>query len=341
MSKLNVYSIGSEEWKQTLQSCEYYDFYHTESYHKLSTSDGEAKLLAYKEGDTIIGLPVVIRKIEGTPYYDVTSVYGYAGPFTNFEISSLDEECLQRFRESVKQYFDTNKIISAFSRLHPLIDSNSVFENFGIVKALNKTVTIDLRIPIDEQRRKFRKSNKSELNQLRRKGYSVKKVETQEELDKFVAIYEETMNRVQAHDSYYFSQEYYQNFFKNDQFDSHILIAIYEDQIIAGAIFTICKNIMQYHLAGTTADFIRVTPMKLVLDEARLLGNELGLDYLHLGGGVGGSDEDSLFRFKSGFSDMYTQFQVWNYIHDKEIYDKLVLENGKESSDSFFPLYRS
>lgn len=45
---------------------------------------------------------------------------------------------------------------------------------------------------------------------------------------------------------------------------------------------------MQYHLAGTTEGYIRQAPMKLILDEARLLGNELGLEYLYLGGGVEG-----------------------------------------------------
>ena len=111
-------------------------------------------------------------------------------------------------------------------------------------------------------------------------------------------------------------------------------------KITAGAIFTITKKIMQYHLAGTTEQYIRETPMKLILDEARLLGNRLGMESLHLGGGVGGSDEDSLFKFKSGFSDKQCEFKVWQYITDITKYNELSKDIADKNSN-FFPLYRS
>lgn len=97
---------------------------------------------------------------------------------------------------------------------------------------------------------------------------------------------------------------------------------------------------MQYHLAGTAQGFITHTPMKLILDEARLLGNKLNLDFLHLGGGVGGSDEDSLFRFKSGFSKLRCQYQIWQLIIDNEKYDELVAIKNTDKNSEFFPLYR-
>ena len=64
--------------------------------------------------------------------------------------------------------------------------------------------------------------------------------------------------------------------------------------------------------------------MKLILDEARLLGNELNLDFLHLGGGVGGSDDDSLYKFKSGFSDYNFIFKIWRLIVNQDLYITLV-----------------
>jgi hypothetical protein len=61
-----------------------------------------------------------------------------------------------------------------------------------------------------------------------------------------------------------------------------------------------------------------------------------------LGGGVGGSDDDSLFRFKSGFSDSHFVFRIWKFIANESIYSELV-ENKKklkELNNNFFPLYR-
>jgi hypothetical protein len=44
--------------------------------------------------------------------------------------------------------------------------------------------------------------------------------------------------------------------------------------------------------------------------------NEIRL--FHLGGGFGGSDEDSLFYFKSGFSDYRCEYKIWQMIVDPE-----------------------
>ena len=95
---------------------------------------------------------------------------------------------------------------------------------------------------------------------------------------------------------------------------------------------------MQYHLAGTKEDFIAEAPMKLILDEARLIGNGTTANCLHLGGGVGGQDTDSLFRFKSAFSKDFKQFSVWKFIINEKIYEDL--SKDKVRTD-FFPLYRS
>ena len=206
---------------------------------------------------------------------------------------------------------------------------------------MNKTIAIDLRLAIDEQRKQFRKSNKSELNQLRNRGYQVKIANSKEDIDAFIAIYTETMQRVEAKEEYFFDNDYFYTFLSNTSFETKLLVATFEDKIIAGAIFTITNKIMQYHLAGTTQEFIKVTPMKLILDEARLLGNELNLDFLHLGGGVGGSDDDSLFRFKSGFSNFQCQFKIWKMIINEEKYNELVIKNNSDKQSNFFPLYRS
>src|SRR5690606_25754286 len=143
-------------------------------------------------------------------------------------------------------------------------------------------------------------------------------------IERFIDIYYETMDRVNASSYYYFSRDYFHRFVHNKAFETKLLISKYQGKIIAGAIFTITKKIMQYHLAGTTNEYISLTPMKLILDEARLLGGQIGTEHLHLGGGVGGSDDDSLFRFKSGFSKNFKQFSVWKYVVDEEKYNLLV-----------------
>lgn len=340
-SDLCIINITDNSWAELLKKAKEYDFYHTQSYHLLET-DNEPVLVVVNFDDGFIALPIIIRKIENTEFYDCTSAYGYCGPVTSYNKDELTEGKSRVFQEHLLSFFQERKIISAFSRFHPIIENDIVFNDLGLIKELNKTIAIDLRLSPEEQRKQFRKSNKSEINQLKRKGYEVIEASSKEEIDAFIAIYHDTMHRLDAANMYLFSKEYFYKFLDNPCFENRLLLAVKDRDIVAGAIFSITNNIMQYHLAGTKEEFMREAPMKLILDEARLIGNSLNLDYLHLGGGVGGSGEDSLFRFKSGFSDLQFQFRIWQLIIDKKEYNSLVHKKGIDpTNNNFFPLYRS
>src|SRR5690606_18557123 len=109
------------------------------------------------------------------------------------------------FRDYFDAYCQENNVVSVFSRLHPLLEQRGILEGLGEIVDLNRTVSIDLLIPLEQQRQVYRKSLKSELNQLRRKGYQVTRAISRPEIDAFVAIYYETMDRVQANSAYYFT----------------------------------------------------------------------------------------------------------------------------------------
>lgn len=337
MFKFEIIDNNSPKWSETVKKAIIYDFHQTAYFHKIDTNF-ISKLLIFSDNNNFIAFPVVIRPIEGTEFFDITSVYGYAGPVYSFDQDYEPSELLDFFKTSFVNFCNEQKIVSVFSRLHPLIEQKSIIGGLGEVVDLNKTVSINLTLSAEEQRKEYRKSLKSELNQLRRKEIIVKEANTQEEIQQFIAIYYETMDRVEATPNYYFSKEYFFEFLHNDYFNSKLLVAIKEDKVIAGAIFTLTDKIMQYHLAGTTEEFIRETPMKLILDEARLLGNATSAENLHLGGGVGGQDDDSLFRFKSAFSKNFKQFSVWKFIVNQKVYNEL---SKDKTNTSFFPLYRS
>ncbi len=335
--------FDKDEWNDVIKQCIYYDFYHCNSYNKLDRS-GEPFLFIAEDDNDQIAMPLVKRPIGDTGYFDCTSVWGYPGPVASRLPEDLSPELIHFFQQQLQQYLYEQKIISAFSRLHTIIPQEIFFKDFGSIVHLNKTVAIDLNLPPDIQRQQYRKTNKSEINQLRRKGYSVKKANTIEEINAFVDIYTETMERVNADDYYFncFDNEYFHSLLNADDCKPNLLLAYKENEITAGGVFMVTKNFMQYHVAGTKKEFYRETPMKLIVDEARLLANRLQLNYLHLGGGVGGSDSDSLFWFKSGFSDLNFTFKIWQLIVNEKIYKDLVNARSKEKvlNENYFPLYR-
>ena len=340
MSETKIIRPTDESWKEYVNRSLVYDFYHTLSYNKLE-KEGEPILFVYTEDDDFIALPLIIRQIPDTDLFDCTSVYGYAGAISNLDINTISEELKISFQNKLNDFFNEKKIISVFSRLHPILENDKLINGLGEVVNLNKTIAINLTISPEEQRRQYRKSNKYEINKLKKNNFEIVEATTKEEQDEFIDIYYETMKKVEANDYYFFPREYFYKFLNNNCFETKLLLAKKEGETTAGAIFTITNKIIQYHLAGTKQAFARDTPMKLILDEARLLGNELNVDFLHLGGGVGGSDEDPLFRFKSGFSKELFQFKIWKYIVNKEKYDEFVEEKGISKDSSFFPLYRA
>ncbi|MGV0753020.1 GNAT family N-acetyltransferase [Empedobacter brevis] len=336
MYNFEVIESSDKRWNEIVKSADIYDFHHTAYFHQIDTVF-DTKLLYFSYQDNFIALPIVLRPIENTSYFDITSVYGYAGPLSKISENGDLKILIENFKSEFINYCNQHNIISVFSRLHPLIDQKAILEGLGDIIDLNKTVTINLMLSADEQRKAYRKSLKSELNQLRKKGVVVVETTDKQDIDAFIDIYYETMDRVNATSNYYFSRDYFYNFLENEIFDSKLLVAKKENKVIAGAIFTLTDKIMQYHLAGTSEEFIRETPMKLILDEARLNGNETSAINLHLGGGVGGSSEDSLFKFKSGFSKDFKQFSIWKLIVNPQIYDEL---SANKTNTSYFPKYR-
>jgi FemAB family len=324
------------EWNSILKQIEDYDFYHTYDYHNISKNEDETPvLLTYKKEKAIIVLPLLLRQIPNTEYYDLTSVYGYSGPLSNVDTETYN---FDDFKAAFNTYLEAKNIVSVFSRLHPYIQQDKILENLGDTVSLGDVVNIDVSLPIEQSRMAYGKSNKNQINKLR-KQCEVVKAETEEEILEFVDIYYENMKRLDAKESYFFSKEYFLNFMNITDFDTDILLVkhLESNEFVAGSMFVKTKNIVQYHLSGTRTEHLRLKPSKLFLDEMRLQATEQGYKVFNLGGGLG-SEHDSLFEFKASFSKDFRTFKVWKYIVNQMVYDQL---SQSKNETGFFPKYRS
>lgn len=336
-----------EQWKKYVSQCDDFDFYHTWDYHKISkdNNEGEPELIVKQGEDYLIVFPFLKRKVTNLNgeiiAYDYTSAYGYVGPIFKGKIT--EQHCLS-FRSQFQEHCNNNNIISVFSRLHPTIHQGFLLNKIGDVIKNSNTIQIDLKQSLEEQRKHYRKSNKSEINKLRKNSKVIWSDHKEEDIEEFIEIYEETMKRVNANERYFFSKDYYFSLFKCDDFKTQLIFVEMEGLRIAAALFVFSKNIIQYHLAGTRNDYMKITPMKLLLDEIRLYGTEKGYNCFHLGGGTTSSEQDPLFRFKRGFSKIQCEFNTFNYVVNEEIYYKLtekLISNKRLLDSNFFPLYRA
>lgn len=356
MSKVvTLQTTRQAEWLAVLNRTHLYDFYHLPCYHALAEQGGEgdACLFVYEEGEYVIALPLLLRPVASVPgleeaggsWKDATSVYGYAGPVASH--GDVPGAVSRRFQTALQAELRERGVVSLFSRLHPLIPQDRLVSNLGERNTIGETVSIDLTLPLVAQRAAYRADHKLTLNKLRRLGVSCTYVPCRDYLGEFINIYNETMHRVGASDSYFYDMAYFEDLIACLESNIHLFICSLEGQVICGGLFVVCNDIVQYHLSGTLSNFLPLAPMKLLVDTVRTWATEQGLKVLHLGGGVG-AQRDSLFLFKAGFSQRRHDFRTWRWTPTPDVYARLHAEKrawnrsrGVQAiSPHYFPQYR-
>ncbi|HRQ37746.1 MAG TPA: GNAT family N-acetyltransferase [Chloroflexota bacterium] len=353
-----VYTLSSHQqnkWHDLLLSTCQYDVYHLPEYHILAerNGEGEARLIVYEDGDHFIAMPLLFRSIKlisgfddiGDEYRDATSVYGYPGPVAS---CGLSESVIAGFCQSLSRYLVNTNTISVFSRLNPLLNQVALVGDLGEIKGIGKTVSINLTLSENVQWSQYRTNHKRDINKLKKLGAIVLQDHEKHFLSQFVTLYNETMERVEAAKHYFLPLSYYEDILSMREQRYQLFVCKLGDEIIAGGLFSYCEGIVQYHLGGTSTLHLNLSPMKLVFEEVRRWAINRGANIFHLGGGVG-SQNDSLFEFKAGFSSSHHQFQVWNWIVQPDIYRNLEIRRRQWletkgrflNTTSFFPAYRA
>ncbi len=78
-----------------------------------------------------------------------------------------------------------------------------------------------------------------------------------------------------------------------------------------------------YHFAATRAERPELGVNNLMLYATALWAQANGYKSYHLGGGVGRSPQDSLYRFKAGFSPATAPLYTYFCVRNRVVYDEL------------------
>lgn len=338
-----IRTAAPDEWRAALEEAGPYDFYHTAAYHSLAErhDEGEAILLAWREGGHHVALPLLLRPIDRIPAlrqagkgrFDAVSVYGYSGPVGR---PPLPDALRHAFATDLARWLKSRGVVTLFSRLHPLLGNAALTASEGEIVALGPTVAIDLTLPVAEQHAGYRSNHRRDLRKLSQHGFSCRMSDASESIGEFAALYQETMERVDAGAGYMFDEGYFTELLTLPGL--RLLLCERDGEVAAGAVLSRCGEIAQYHLGGTRTKWLSSAPMKMIFDQARQWAHEAGCRWLHLGGGLG-AREDALFNFKAGFSQNRHLFQVWRWVIDAQSYEDLVHQAGARKDTEFFPAY--
>jgi hypothetical protein len=345
-----------QRWQEILAQIRH-DVYHLPEYVEIEANrnKAQAEAIAITQGKNIFFVPYLLRSCQdlfnvdqvSQNCFDIVSPYGYPG----FLWYGGDKNLDVFLPLAIEELYNTLKFrggCTAFFRLHPILSnpySQSLDPNIFVDNG--ETVSIDLSLTENQLWAHTRKGHQSTINKCKRLGLMSRVVPLKDHIEEFLSIYNETMNRVVAKKSYYFGQDYFLDLLKlSDRL--HLGIVELDGQMICASLFFESCGIVQAHLGGTRTEFLKYSPFNLLLHDMRLWAKQRGNTFLHIGGGVGGSKEDKLYIFKSGFSRQRHQFLTARYILNPEQYYYLVtlraqalgLSSTQLLETDFFPAYR-
>ncbi|MGE2714588.1 GNAT family N-acetyltransferase [Mycolicibacterium litorale] len=322
-------------WRDALATIRH-DFYHLPDFVSLESSRlGGTALAAYVDQPGVrLLLPLVRRAIPGSDAFDLVSPYGYSSPIAHSEDVALVRSALS----AVVQTLRDSGFVSMFVRRHPVLElPDDAFAGLGGMVEHGQTVSINLRQSDSEQWHGIRRDHRASLNRSERLGHRAFMDDTGEHLDRFIALYLDTMRRQNAAAEYFYSRDYFCGLWDKLRGHMHLGVVEIDGSIVCAGLFGESDGIVQYHLSGNDEQALKLSPMKTLINHARQWATRRGAEVLHLGGGVGGA-QDSLMLFKAGFSDSRHPFKTWRVVLDEQQYKEL---SGKEpDTNGFFPAYR-
>ena len=286
------------EWRSILDRIPH-DFYHTPEYHAFAETSGEgqSRMTVIGANDRLLVWPYLIRpcEIAGTAlkedWVDVHSVYGYPGPLAG---PDSDDEFLAQAMVLLLEYWREQRVVSVFSRLHPILENGNLLVRSGWADALHYGgSTVSLNATLDDAaatalysaavRKRIRRAEKMQLRTVIDENY--------ERLPDFVRFYHATMDRNQAAESYYWSEDYFRRLLAAMAPHIKLLLTTDGDQLMVASLFSQYGRISQAHLIMTNPEFLHLSPSKAAIDHVRIWARSLGCRWLHLGGGRGSAEE--------------------------------------------------
>ena len=354
MLPIRLIAATDGAWDDVLSRTDH-DLYHTSRYHRMWEHAGEPYLAVCGDEDRFLAWPFLLSPIDagqrrnGTEWLDVTAVYGYGGPVAR-NCEPGDEFTVRAF-EAIAREWRSLGVVSAFTRFNPLLENHrwvAPASGFPGLWPIGDTVSLDLRLSNEEVQSGYRRTVRQQVRHARANGLVSFTDENWNHLDGFVRLLHQTMDRNRAAAEFYLPAEFFRQlrgFFPRGLFLRVVSCGPYPE---SAGVFLEYRGIMHTLYIGNSSEAACCHATKLLIDDAQQWARERGARVLHLGGGRGARNDDSLFYFKSGFSHRRHPFYVGGWVLDPARYNYLAearmecaLRAGSTLDPDFFPAYRS
>lgn len=354
MSSIKIIPFHEKgSWDDIVRSFKNHDVYYLNGYLNAFQIHGDGEpLLFYYESEELRGISAVMKRDIASfglfknvfpkgKYFDIVTPYGYGGFLFEGDVSQTN---LQKFNKLYSDLLKQENIVSEFTRFHPLLKNADDLRVVSEVQNLGKTINMDLN-SLEIIWENITSKNRNTIRKAVKNGVEIFHEKSRDVFDKFVKIYNPTMERDNADSYYYFGNDFYASI-HNELYDNYeMFYAVYQNKIISMAVILFANNKMHYHLSGSCYEYRNLAPTNLLLYKAACWGFSQGFHTFHLGGGLG-SGEDNLYKFKEAFNrNSDNRFSIGKRIFDEDLYNYLVKKRVEidpkfDLNSTYFPLYR-
>lgn len=265
----------------------------------------------------------------------------YSGPLA---AAPPDPETAAAFSEALAGWCADAGIVTEFDHLHPWNARTELLDRREL-ELDREIVYVDLTQDEDRLwRESFTHACRKNVKRARREGVRVRAAESTADARELHRIYELTMDRQGALESYRLPPEYFASFLELLPDNSRILLAEHEGRVVAATLYLHDEADVYSYLGGADHAAQRVRPTNAVVFEIIRWARGQGRQRLVLGGGYG--PDDGILRFKASFSPLRAQFHVGKRVRLPDAYAELCSawrgHAGIEGEASdFFPPYRA
>lgn len=349
--ELEIYNRHrAEEYETFLEVNDIHlDIYYSSKFLQLDAElqGGEFEIAVATNKNEHFIYPYIKISFEGSleGYYDISSPYGYCGPYATSEKFLVEAEKLFIL------YASKSKFVTEFVRYHFLYNQENKFENQIKNLQNRRVVLLDLKASWEDiWMKEFSSTNRNLVRKLEKEGFTFSISATPEPsaIKSFVSMYNETMKHANADEFYYFPEQYYYDLFQALKGNIYLASVKKDDEIYSSSLFFLESNMVNYYLSARNLNFSKIPAGNFLLSKTVEWAKQQGAYIFNFGGGTTNDEKDFLFRYKRNFSKTETDFYIGKRIHDLSAYealkDKFVKDKGIEKFENvkhILQFYRS
>jgi hypothetical protein len=262
--------------------------------------------------------PVVLDG-DSTPYFDISSIYGFTGPLS----TAGDAGFLQNAWEAFDAYAAHQQVIAEFIRFSPFSNNESLAHPQTVVLA-NRTVAASRLTGSPEALlQSLGPKTRNMLRKAQREGLTARELELPASLPVFRTLYNETMERNQAPGFFRYDDAYWGQLLRLGPRGLRLFGSFAGDQLVAASMAIAQGGSGLYHLGASLTQYAKLGAGNLSLYAMSCGLMAGGVTFLNMTGGRTAHPDDPLLLFKRSNANDSAVFHIGKRVINPAAYNAL------------------